>query len=535
MKKTIFYFSILLLLHIPAFAARNISLPFELKFDSMNYSDLLWVAGGGTHTFEASGGWSGGAAKFTPPNSAPGQTYTGLGSFNGLNTNQVNIRFLVKFGPTYESTARADGYGYQNKFVIVEPDSGNRGMTIFERYSSSPYYYTWGNCDDNTCLYDGGEWWPNGRDSFRSTDYADQWVCIELECNAANNATTVYIWTLDGQFAGEYMTGSLSAGNAFRAVQIIGGYFNGHHVSDPNNYIKFDELKIDSRYIGPPEGFLSGNPPPATEPPATEPPTTEPPATEPPTSGDVSGDGIIMSSNFETNNFSEWHGTYGNIAITDSAPLEGNYCARAVLTAGTHSDNYADYYFGDFYTVGGEKVEEIYLQLYSKFEAGYVWPINSHKIALLNLTNGQDSQRHYQVMINVSGQGEYFVEHSYIDNWQFFGLFQNQGAPVEVRDNQWDKLKLYVRLNTPGVANGIIMLWVNDTLKLSYSNVNIRENTSYGMNKLIMSSYATTESNSNGVQYYDNWILSKLNPVDDGNDSNPTTPPGVPPAVAIIP
>ena len=74
-----------------------------------------------------------------------------------------------------------------------------------------------------------------------------------------------------------------------------------------------------------------------------------------------------------------------------------------------------------------------------------------------------------------------------------------------VEPDTWVKLKLYVRLNTAGNSDGALKLWVDDELKADYTNVNIRENTSLGMNKLIMSSYANPSSGSAGVQYYDDW------------------------------
>jgi hypothetical protein len=160
------------------------------------------------------------------------------------------------------------------------------------------------------------------------------------------------------------------------------------------------------------------------------------------------------------------------------------------------------------------------LTTHTKFDPGYVWPSNGHKIAIFNLTNGNDSQRRYQVYVKVNTNGQYAVDHSYIGTWDFFGLPQNQGSPASVRFGQWDKIKLYVRLNTPGSSNGVVKLWVNDVLKLSHSNVNIRQNTSYGINKLIMSSYATDASGSNGYQYYDNWQLATADPDGSNNDND---------------
>lgn len=77
-----------------------------------------------------------------------------------------------------------------------------------------------------------------------------------------------------------------------------------------------------------------------------------------------------------------------------------------------------------------------------------------------------------------------------------------------VSPGQWDELKFRVPLNTPGVADGIVELWVNDELKLSYNNVNIRENTNYGINKFILSSYSTDATGGNGTQWYDEVRIS---------------------------
>ena len=619
MKKAIAITTFLFLYNITGTvnAGRNISLPFEQNFDTMDYSDLIWISGGATHTHLPSGGWQGGAAKFTPPTSSSSQYYSGLGSFNGINEKKLHIRVLAKVGSTYHVNQRSVGYGYQNKFIIVTRGGADRGMTIFERCGSSGYY-TFGACDDNTCLYECGgspDWWPNGSDAFKSTDYLDEWFCLELECDLTTRTSKIYLWTQDGVLDGEYMSTALASGSgAYDAIQIIGGFYNGYHLSDENTYVMFDELKIDTQFIGPPAGFVGGGPinssvtvtaidssaieegqetgtyriscsPNYSGQPVgfvmggtaaegqdcnlshTSPVSitgsylditltpvddSEQEGTETatltlqPGSGyDVgaqgyasitiadndsplpplppSDTGLPWTSDFEENNFHEWNGgTRGELSIVTSDPYSGSYCARAQLTSGTHSDNYADFYFGDFYTIGKDKVEEVYLSLYSKFDPGYVWPSDTQKIALLNLTDGQVSQRRYQVMIVVDREGRYFVEYSYIASWQFFGLAQNQGTPAAVRFGEWDKLKLYTKLNTPGNSDGVVKLWVNNELKISYDDVNIRQNTLYGMNKLILSSYATDASGFNGVQYYDDWILSETDPAVSDSPSVPT-------------
>jgi hypothetical protein len=235
--------------------------------------------------------------------------------------------------------------------------------------------------------------------------------------------------------------------------------------------------------------------------------------------------GLPWSSGFETGDFSEWNGYKRGPTLTTSTanPAEGSYCATVQLSAGTLNNNYLEHYFGDHQRVSLDKVEELYLEFKSKFSSGYSWPERqSHKVALLNLTDGITSDRRYQVYVYVNNSGRYVVDHSYIDSWRFFGLSQNVGDPAYVRFDQWDKIKLYVRLNTPGASDGIVKMWINDELKLDYTDVNIREDSSFGVNKLILSSYTSHQSGSNGTQWYDDWRLSET---DIDSSVAPPSPP----------
>lgn len=241
--------------------------------------------------------------------------------------------------------------------------------------------------------------------------------------------------------------------------------------------------------------------------------------------------GLPWTSTFDAGNTSEWNGgATSGLQIVTSGCLSGS-CARGVLTAGTTSSHYADQYFGDFYTINRAKVEEVWLRFSSKFDAGYGWADRSHKMAIINLTDGAGARR-YQVYVYVNPSGQYAADYSYIDTWQFFGLGQNRGTVLSPRFGQWDKIKLYSRLNTPGQSNGIVRMWVNDELKLEYTNLNIRQGTSYGFNKLILSSIATTTSRTDGVQYWDSWTLSTTDP--DGGTPPPPTAPAAPSNLRIV-
>jgi hypothetical protein len=242
---------------------------------------------------------------------------------------------------------------------------------------------------------------------------------------------------------------------------------------------------------------------------------------------------LPFTSTFDAGNFDEWDGFRNTTGVTlPTTGCQSGRCTRSPLVAGTLSDNYGDFYFADFTTIGGSKVEEIWLQVWSKFDSGLTWPNRGQKIAILNLTDGQSTERRYQVTLYVNPSGQYAVERSDIGAWQFTGLAQNIGSAAPVRLGQWDKLKVYARLNTPGSSNGIVRMWVNDQLKLEYTSVNIRSNTSYGFNKLNLSTYATQESPSNGVQWHDSLVLSTTDP-GSGTPGTPT-PPQAPVNVRII-
>ena len=55
-------------------------------------------------------------------------------------------------------------------------------------------------------------------------------------------------------------------------------------------------------------------------------------------------------------------------------------------------------------------------------------------------------------------------------------------------------------------------MWVDGVLKLDYQDLDIRENTDYGIGRFILSSYATQSSPVNGFEWADNVVLSEVDP-----------------------
>lgn len=231
-------------------------------------------------------------------------------------------------------------------------------------------------------------------------------------------------------------------------------------------------------------------------------------------SAHAQGTRLPWSSDFDSGTFDAWDGFRNTNGVTiETNGCQSGRCARAPLLAGTVNDNYGDFHFGDHVSVKGPKLEAVWLSFYSKFDAGLIWPNRSQKLAILNLTDGATTTRHYQVYVYVRPNGEYAVDKSDLDDWVFSGLYQNVGgAASAVRFGQWDKLKLYVKLNTPGRADGIVKLWVNGVLKVDYGSVDIREGAAFGLNKLNLSSSSTQAGVNSGVQWWDSFELQTTDP-----------------------
>jgi Polysaccharide lyase len=228
---------------------------------------------------------------------------------------------------------------------------------------------------------------------------------------------------------------------------------------------------------------------------------------------------LPFQSGFETGDFSEWDGGGdATMSVTSSQAAQGRYSAQSVMTSGVATDNYKDFVFGNHPRVGGQSLNVdagLWLEFDVKFDPGFTFPDCQcvHKIVIVNLEDG-NSLRRYQLIINVwTPNRTYFVEHLKwnVDrsfNRAFPSITQNVGIEATVRIGVWDHLKMYVKPNTPGQADGIVRLWINGALKVDYSNIPIREDTTYLPNKLIMSNYVNVLTTS-GTQRWDNFYLGE--------------------------
>lgn len=252
----------LLVVAKPASAERHVrSLPHVETFDTNAYqNDIVWVQQGATQTWMPSGGWRGGAAKFTPVLSGEGMSALGQFMLSGLNPvpAQINIRFLIYHGATWNQ------YGPGNKLVIMNRSgNGGRPMIITRHMGTGTgRWETWGACDGTVCRYEGGDFFPDGTDTLRIGNATGarerQWISVEFEANTTTGMIRLYVDSQDGALSGLYVERHMDdtgAGGVWSYIDTIGGYMAPAERADPENYFMIDELTIDSRRIGPPAGF----------------------------------------------------------------------------------------------------------------------------------------------------------------------------------------------------------------------------------------------------------------------------------------
>lgn len=240
--------------------------------------------------------------------------------------------------------------------------------------------------------------------------------------------------------------------------------------------------------------------------------------------------GLPFTSDFETGDFSEWlGGGEASLTVTNADAFSGSYSARAVMTLGVPTDNYKDFYFGDHPNVNGTPpTNGLWLRFYHKISSGFNFGTTDwNKVAIINFAD-ENGRRRYQLVINVgAGDQVYFVENLMWNADRSFGRGggwpPNVGAPYPARLGQWDKIKMYFRPNTPGQSDGIVRLWINDTLTTEVTNASIRDNESFNPNVFIMSNYAPNTT-IEGEQWWDNFYLGDTDPDSQNSDPAPNPP-----------
>lgn len=138
--------------------------------------------------------------------------------------------------------------------------------------------------------------------------------------------------------------------------------------------------------------------------------------------------------------------------------------------------------------------------------------------AIGHLWSGNKSNTHYLVLDPASGiaaDGQLRAA-SYNDfpNLRWLG---NQRGNIDLfstaNAGRWFSVEGHIKLNTPGLSDGLFEFWVNDTLQVSKTNLNWHGTWNanpgqYQLNVIMLENYWNSGSPVKQERYFDNFIIS---------------------------
>lgn len=89
-------------------------------------------------------------------------------------------------------------------------------------------------------------------------------------------------------------------------------------------------------------------------------------------------------------------------------------------------------------------------------------------------------------------------------------LAQNQGSPTLIMPPAWNAYEIMLKANTPGVANGELKLWIDGTLKGSYTGMRFRTVSTLKVNQLNVTAYigGACTASQNQTTWDDNLVVA---------------------------
>jgi hypothetical protein len=255
----------------------NVVFPYALPLDDADELEARYTATDGASITHVTGAqcWRNGCARFVPVGGTNGfdgiNTYAALGGFRfPPNSRTVFVRYLMYFGPDFITHVdRSIKHIIMHRGDGVGDDSDDRAMSYIWR-TPNLTNFTIGACDNIDCFFDeNASPDPSNTDSFLVGNVANsQWVALEAEFDTSTTPNRVRIraTTEDGVLnetviASRTMAPTNSSPqNYFRELSILGAFVDRGTRASPGMYFLLDEIAMSNSYIGPPAGFVTGNP-----------------------------------------------------------------------------------------------------------------------------------------------------------------------------------------------------------------------------------------------------------------------------------
>jgi hypothetical protein len=116
--------------------------------------------------------------------------------------------------------------------------------------------------------------------------------------------------------------------------------------------------------------------------------------------------------------------------------------------------------------------DRVYHRWYQKWSPGFVWEPSSTKMTILRPRGGYP--QFYPEVLWANGQLAIQAQVIAEAGWDARNFYQNQGTPIAFLPGRWYCIEVYVKLNTPGAADGELAAWIDGELKLSYTGREFR-------------------------------------------------------------
>lgn len=237
-------------------------------------------------------------------------------------------------------------------------------------------------------------------------------------------------------------------------------------------------------------------------------------------------DNVILYEDWEKKNFKNWDDDFrkGDTTIESDPVFAGEYTVKQLAS----NPGSLVHFFGDHPGVDKKPVEDITLESYLYFPPGFQWPSDGITLWTLACFEGWGAGYNkaegsgkplawapYYIMIALKGKGDPLAFLTRADELGGTGELykqykQNIGETKPIELGAWTKLKFRLKLNTPGKADGIFQLWMNDELKCNYSNVDFRGSyQKFGWNHLMMSFLGSPSQSDGQWISRDNILLTR--------------------------
>jgi hypothetical protein len=221
------------------------------------------------------------------------------------------------------------------------------------------------------------------------------------------------------------------------------------------------------------------------------------------------------------NTVSPWSRVYSGSALDGSVSAPGSASTSLKFTYPKgHKGGIAP----DKVWVSFSQTQELWAQYYFKYSSNWTRNGTNDKQCYFQLSTGGN----FFLGVGKWGGSKFFME------WQptsgsSGNRFSNTGYNPTIVNNVWYKVTMRAVLNTPGVANGIIQIWIDDKLLMDQKDINYRgaSQGGVGINSMEFTPVwggGSTESKPATDFFWVAHTIISTNPIKSGN-SSPSPPP----------